>query len=100
MLSRRSHSSGFRGGSRAFAVLGGFPRAVYRAAKKNAAMAREQVHGAGQVHTKDHLAQRVGEGADQLTSTRSRRLASGSRRTRCEPRSSDFPTRSNAKCCA
>ena len=50
----------------AFAVLGGFPRAVYRAAKKNAAMAREQAHGAGQVHTKDYLAQRVGEGADQL----------------------------------
>jgi DNA-directed RNA polymerase specialized sigma subunit len=39
---------------------------VYRAAKKNAAMAREQAHGAGQVHTKDYLAQRVSEGADQL----------------------------------
>ena len=50
----------------AFAGLGGFPRAVYRAAKKDAAMAREQAHGAGQVHTKDYLAQRVGEGADQL----------------------------------
>jgi RNA polymerase sigma factor (sigma-70 family) len=50
----------------AFAVLGGFPRAVYRAAKKNAAMAREQAHDAGQVHTKDYLAQRVCEGADQL----------------------------------
>jgi len=50
----------------AFAVVGGFPRAVYRAAKKNAAMAREQAHGAGQVHTKDYLTQRVGEGADQL----------------------------------
>jgi len=50
----------------AFAGLGGFPRAVYRAAKKDAAIAREQGHGAGQVHTKDYLAQRVGEGADQL----------------------------------
>jgi RNA polymerase sigma factor (sigma-70 family) len=50
----------------AFTVLGGFPRAVYRAAKKNAAMAREQAHGAGQVHTKDYLAQRVCKGADQL----------------------------------
>ena len=50
----------------AFAVLGGFPRAVYRAAKKDAAVAREQAHGAGQVHTKDYLAQRVGEGADLL----------------------------------
>jgi len=50
----------------AFAVLEGFPRAVYRAAKKNAAIAREQANGAGQVHTKDYLAQRVGEGADQL----------------------------------
>jgi len=50
----------------AFEVLGGFPRAVYRAAKKNAAMAREQAHGAGQVHTKDYLAQMVCEGADQL----------------------------------
>ena len=65
--SRRSHSRGFSGRvQEAFAVLGGFPRAVYRAAKKNAAMAREQAHGAGQVHTKDYLAQRVGEGADQL----------------------------------
>jgi len=50
----------------AFAELGGFPRAVYRAAKKDAAMAREQAHGAGQVHTKEYLAQRVGEGADLL----------------------------------
>ena len=50
----------------AFAGLGGFPRAVYRAAKKDAAMAREQAHGAGQVHTKEYLAQRVCEGADLL----------------------------------
>ncbi len=50
----------------AFVELGGFPRAVYRAAKKDAAMAREQAHGAGQVHTKEYLAQRVGEGADLL----------------------------------
>jgi RNA polymerase sigma factor (sigma-70 family) len=50
----------------AFAGLGGFPRAVYRAAKKNAAIAREQAHGEGQVHTKDYLAQRVGEGAELL----------------------------------
>jgi serine/threonine-protein kinase len=50
----------------AFAGLGGFPRAVYRAAKKDAAMAREQAHGARQVHTKEYLAQRVREGADLL----------------------------------
>ena len=50
----------------AFAALGGVPRGVYRAAKKNAAIARKQANAAGEVHTEDYVGHRVEEGADQL----------------------------------
>jgi DNA-directed RNA polymerase specialized sigma subunit len=47
-------------------VLGGVPRGVYRAAKKNAATAREQAHATQEVHTEEYVAHRVEEGADEL----------------------------------
>jgi RNA polymerase sigma factor (sigma-70 family) len=47
-------------------VLGGVPRGVYRAAKKNAAIARKQAHNAHEVHTDEHAADRVIQGADDL----------------------------------
>jgi DNA-directed RNA polymerase specialized sigma subunit len=47
-------------------VLGGVPRGVYRAAKKNAAMAREQAHAAQEVRTEEHTGDRVVQGADEL----------------------------------
>lgn len=50
----------------AFAVLGGVPRGVYRAAKKNAAIARKQANAAGEVHTEDYVGLKVEEGADEL----------------------------------
>jgi len=52
----------------AFAGLGGIPRGVYRAAKKNAAIAREQEDAAWGVHTEDYVGHRVEEGADELHS--------------------------------
>jgi serine/threonine-protein kinase len=50
----------------AFPALGGVPRGVYRAAKKNAAIARKQANAAGEVHTEDYVGHRVEEGADEL----------------------------------
>jgi RNA polymerase sigma factor (sigma-70 family) len=47
-------------------VLGGVPRGVYRAAKKNAAMARKHAHNAHEVHTEQYAADRVVQGADEL----------------------------------
>ncbi len=47
-------------------VLGGVPRGVYRAAKKNAATARKRAHNAHEVHTEQYAADRVEEGADEL----------------------------------
>jgi len=47
-------------------ALGGVPRGVYRAAKKNAAMAREQAGAAEEVHTEEHAADRMVQGADEL----------------------------------
>ena len=52
----------------AFAGLGGVPRGVYRAAKKNAAIARQQEDVVGGVHTEDYVGHRVEEGADELHS--------------------------------
>jgi RNA polymerase sigma factor (sigma-70 family) len=52
----------------AFAGLGGVPRGVYRAAKKNAATARQQEDVVGGVHTEDYVGHRVEEGADELHS--------------------------------
>jgi RNA polymerase sigma factor (sigma-70 family) len=50
----------------AFAILGGVPRGVYRAAKKNAVRAREQGHGGEQAQSHEYVAHRVGEGADDF----------------------------------
>jgi RNA polymerase sigma factor (sigma-70 family) len=50
----------------ALAAQGRIPRGVYRAAKKNAAMAREQAQAGLQVHTEEYVAERVGQGADGL----------------------------------
>ena len=47
-------------------VLGGVPRGVYRAAKKNAATARKRAHNAHEVHTEEYAADRVVQGADEL----------------------------------
>ena len=47
-------------------ALGGVPRGVYRAAKKNAAMARELAGAAEEVHTEEHAADRMVQGADEL----------------------------------
>ncbi|MBT8464891.1 MAG: protein kinase [Deltaproteobacteria bacterium] len=47
-------------------ALGGVPRGVYRAAKKNAAMAREQAVAAEEVHTEEYAADRMVQGADDL----------------------------------
>jgi RNA polymerase sigma factor (sigma-70 family) len=47
----------------AFAILGGVPRGVYRAAKKNAVRAREQADGREQAEMHEYVAHRVGEGA-------------------------------------
>ncbi|MDH3726708.1 MAG: sigma-70 family RNA polymerase sigma factor [Myxococcales bacterium] len=47
-------------------ALGGVPRGVYRAAKKNAAIAREQAGAAEEVHTEEHAADRMVQGADEL----------------------------------
>ena len=50
----------------ALAAQGRVPRGVYRAAKKNAAIAREHATATPEVHTEEYLAHRVAEGAEGL----------------------------------